>query len=347
MSQLPLLASSPIFPLTSQTPTTFLEHDEHLGPDERPHCDDLRQSVGSTQTVTPTGYEPKIIKVNVIDSEAISPEDLEPRRIELDRILGTDPYPIHETFLRRYGGKKKSWCRCVLLPVTDAFRTRFSGKHCRLGPWRWRTTKNASFTTVFAESRRLWILSNANRNGETCCIVLIWKRRTGRSIQEFCFQKSWPVKCGKISSWGKQRAFAQSGKIWTFEARTSSWISQWLYHWASATSLCSKIGKGGRPSRFFWISTRTSSSTRSFFLWKMRFSDVLTSEVFTKWEKWRELKDLSWRSIILKNKRNSWDNIEAHFPVAGDARTVEFNEWWGRISRSGIKLQWEIVSRFK
>ena len=27
------------------------------------------------------------------------------------------------------------------------------------------------FTTVFAKSRRLWILSNANRTGETCCIV--------------------------------------------------------------------------------------------------------------------------------------------------------------------------------
>ena len=35
MSRLPLFASSPIFPLTSQTPMTLLEHDEHLGPNER------------------------------------------------------------------------------------------------------------------------------------------------------------------------------------------------------------------------------------------------------------------------------------------------------------------------
>ena len=36
---------------------------------------------------------------------------------------------------------------------------------------------------------------------------------------------------------------------------------------------------------------------------------------------------------------------KAHFSVAGDARTSEFYEWFGRISRSGIKLQWsyEIV----
>ena len=52
MSHLPLFASSPIFPPTSQTPTTLLEHDEHLIPFERSYCDDLRQSGGSTQTVT-------------------------------------------------------------------------------------------------------------------------------------------------------------------------------------------------------------------------------------------------------------------------------------------------------
>ena len=77
-----------------------LEHDEHLGPYERSHCDDLRQSGGLTQTIIPSGYEPKIIETNVIDSEAISPADFEPRRIELDRNLATDPYQIHEVFVR-------------------------------------------------------------------------------------------------------------------------------------------------------------------------------------------------------------------------------------------------------
>ena len=100
MSHLPLFASCPISPLTSQTPTTLLEHDAHLGPDERSHSDDLRQSGGFTQTVTPTGNEPKVIETNVIDAEAMNPEDLEPRRIELDRYLGTDPYQIHERFVR-------------------------------------------------------------------------------------------------------------------------------------------------------------------------------------------------------------------------------------------------------
>ena len=34
-----------------------MEHDEHLGADERSHCDDLRQSGGFTQTVTSTGFQ--------------------------------------------------------------------------------------------------------------------------------------------------------------------------------------------------------------------------------------------------------------------------------------------------
>ena len=42
MSHLPLFDSSPFLPPTSQTPTTLLEYDEHLGPYERSHCDDLR-----------------------------------------------------------------------------------------------------------------------------------------------------------------------------------------------------------------------------------------------------------------------------------------------------------------
>ena len=40
------------------------------------------------------------METKVFDSEAISPEDLEPRRIELDRNLGIDPYQLHETFVR-------------------------------------------------------------------------------------------------------------------------------------------------------------------------------------------------------------------------------------------------------
>ena len=101
MSHLPLFVSSPICPLTSQTPTTLLEHDEHLGPDERSHCDDLRQSGSFTQTVTPTVEGvPKSVEFKDTETEATEPEDLEPRRIELDWNFGTDPYQIQERFMR-------------------------------------------------------------------------------------------------------------------------------------------------------------------------------------------------------------------------------------------------------
>ena len=42
-----------------------------------------------------TCYEPKLVK-----TEAIEREDVEPKRIEVDRNLGTDPYQIQERFKR-------------------------------------------------------------------------------------------------------------------------------------------------------------------------------------------------------------------------------------------------------
>ena len=65
-----------------------------------------------------------------IETEAIGPEDFEPRRIELDRNLGTDPYRIQERFLTNHNqnpitedmdefGKVGAE---MLHPVTDAFR---------------------------------------------------------------------------------------------------------------------------------------------------------------------------------------------------------------------------------
>ena len=72
---------SPIFPTISPTHTRPSVHDECLP------CDVPRQSGGSTHIPSLTRYEPKLL----IETEAIEPEDLEPRTIELDRILGTDP----------------------------------------------------------------------------------------------------------------------------------------------------------------------------------------------------------------------------------------------------------------
>ena len=71
------------------THTRPLVHDEYL-PFDVP-----RQSGGSTQIPSITGYEPKLI-----ETKAVEPEDLEPKKIELHRNLGTDPYQIQERSTR-------------------------------------------------------------------------------------------------------------------------------------------------------------------------------------------------------------------------------------------------------
>ena len=45
-----------------------------------------------TETVTPRGYEPKIIETE----EGSIPQDLEPKRIELERNLAIDPHQMQE-----------------------------------------------------------------------------------------------------------------------------------------------------------------------------------------------------------------------------------------------------------
>ena len=54
MSHLPLFASSPIFPLTSQTRHNSYGAMNIWDPMNDHNCDDLRQSGGFTQTLTPT-----------------------------------------------------------------------------------------------------------------------------------------------------------------------------------------------------------------------------------------------------------------------------------------------------
>ena len=72
-----------IFPMFSPSHPSLLASDPYLP------CEDPRQRGGSTQIPSLTGYEPKVIK----------PENLEPRRIELDRNLGTDPYQTQERIM--------------------------------------------------------------------------------------------------------------------------------------------------------------------------------------------------------------------------------------------------------
>ena len=50
------------------------------------------------------------------------------------------------------------------------------------------------------------------------------------------------VKSHAIQQEFHHRSFAQSGKIWNYEAITPTWITQKVHRWTTATNLCSKTG---------------------------------------------------------------------------------------------------------
>ena len=51
-------------------------------------------------------------------------------------------------------------------------------------------------------------------------------------------------------------------------------------------------------------------------------------EMFTRWEKWSDLKNYKSTNSLHKIERKSWDITKAHFTNAGNARKDEFYEWF-------------------
>ena len=140
----PFSFSSPIFPTVSPSQTSTMNLNPCIP------CDGPRQSCGSTQIPSLTGYEPKTEEFNVIDAEAINPEDLEPRRIELDRNFGTEPNQIQERSMR------KNLLLKIWMNLEKLLQRRPTSSHrCVSTTIQRRAPKNTGFTTVFAKSRRL------------------------------------------------------------------------------------------------------------------------------------------------------------------------------------------------
>ena len=98
--------------------------------------------------------------------------------------------------------------------------------------------------------------------------------------------------------------------------------------------------------RIHWISTRTSSSTRRIIYEGKVLRDTQIRSMHEMGEM-KRAQELRVDEVCAKIDRKSWDNTKAHFPVAANARADEFHQWFGRISKSGIKSQWEIVLRFQ
>ena len=109
-------------------------------------------------------------------------------------------------YRRRYEWIWISWCWDVLHPVTDAFRLWLSGKHCRLGSWRWKITKNAGFIAVFSGARGSWIFSKTHSVGKPEA-VMIQKRGASPSQEQRAYGKldaMFSSTNSGVTNWGNQ-----------------------------------------------------------------------------------------------------------------------------------------------
>ena len=110
----------------------------------------------------------------------------------------------------------------------------------------------------------------------------------------------------------------------TCETRTSSGISQQLYRWTSARSLCSKIGIGERPWRKYWVSTRAFKTAR-----RINYNGKSCSKNLEKkclWDgKKNRAQELRVEEFSVHNLREGHEtNTEAHFIKTINARANEF-----------------------
>ena len=107
-----------------------------------------------------------------------------------------------------------------------------------------------------------------------------------------------------------------------------------------ATNSCSKIGISGRTTQIYWISTRTSSSTRRT-IYEGKTSPRYSNPKYARNERnEKSSRTRSWRILSAKIRRKSWDNTEAHFINCRKCKS-RWIPWMiqERISWSGIESQ--------
>ena len=118
-----------------------------------------------------------------------------------------------------------------------------------------------------------------------------------------------------------------------------------FYRWASATSLCSTIGIGGRPSRTHWISKRTISTTRRIICEGKSASRELRYGIFNEIGEMKRARELRVDDISVQN----WQKFLRQYKGLHHKWTICKSRWipWmiRAISRSGIESQREIVLR--
>ena len=136
--------------------------------------------------------EPKLI-----ETEAIEPVDFEPRRVELDRNLGADPYQIQERFMR-HCITEDMWLNFGKVGAEKSYIQ--SQMH-----FDYDSAENTADSDLEEEERRKMlasplcmqsqedckIISNTNCIGITCCIVLIWKISSKVRCSNMLIRQKW------------------------------------------------------------------------------------------------------------------------------------------------------------
>ena len=188
-------------------------------------------------------------------------------------------------------------------------------------------------------SRRESLMSSSSQepraSGKFAAMFSSRIQESGNQFKEFCFQNADPSNLGRSLLEGNKDHLLNQARFELMKQEHQVG-SQWLYQWASATSLCSNIGTTRRTTRIYWISTRTSSSTRRTILKEEVLQDTQIRSMHEMGEMEECPRITSWRSLSAKIRRKPWNNTKAHFSVAGNARASK--DWFMRISRSGIKL---------
>ena len=242
----------------------------------------------------------------------------------------------------------QSWCRHVPSPVTDAFRSRRSGEHCRLGSWRWRTTKKCwlhlcvcrmekTLNPLECQSHRRNLLHCYRREEQVQSVLKLilgkaWcqvcpRNRVHRGNLLHCFHlevKNRDVNSRVLFSETLTRQILGRSLL---EGNKDHFLSQAKSerarqeHQVGCLSNCISelqqhaLLKDWNYTTLNMVTLNLDENTfvyKKNYLWRKRFSEILKSEACTKWEKWREL----------RNHESTKD---------------EFYEWLGWISRSGIK----------
>ena len=151
---------SPIFPTSSPSHPFPLVRDQYL------FCENPR---------TEWRINTNPISCRLWAKKLIESEDLQPRRIEFDRNLGTDPCQTQERFMGNnfqnpmsedMGEFGKVGVEMSYIQSQITLRLWLSRKYCRLAFWRWRITKNIDFTAFIGGEEILNLLENLQASGK-------------------------------------------------------------------------------------------------------------------------------------------------------------------------------------